>query len=518
MKAPPRLLPLLLPLPAANSCLILHRLPDTMRALLLFLFLLFSVSIFLSLSPNSSSNHFFYDGLNFTTDAPSTIVAALPNPSFPSNHAVQEPAEQLPPSSAARGDYQIESTSILFPDWQVLVIVSRDVQLISGEEFVCLYPNKEASPARFSGVLPSTNQSIFKCLLPERCRRLKEMKQPVLVRSSLSSSEEESPRWLLRWAYLAYESFSTETDVVLFVKGVNNKQGFNRPAEKLKCVFSNADAVTTTAVTISEQEVFRCRHPDITALGPLNAGTGVKISLEISESDNEKTIVPSVVYYTPPWRRRIANSQPKLQICAGTMVYNAAKFLREWVIYHSGIGVEKFFLYDNDSDDDIQSVVGALNQEGYKVETMPWIWPKSQEAGFSHLAVYAKESCDWMMYIDVDEFVFSPRWSSAAQPSNWMLKSLIPNRRVKLETAVVNHYKYQAWSEFRVKFRRRVSAYVIDWKKTVNPASKDRAPGLGFREEKPGDWERRFCEVKDRRLQWLTLKWFGGGYKMAWQR
>ncbi|CAN1315580.1 Glycosyltransferase family 92 protein At1g27200 [Linum perenne] len=608
MKAPPRLLPLLLPLPAANSCLILHRLPDTMRALLLFLFLLFSVSIFLSLSPNSSSNHFFYDGLNFTTDAPSTIVAALPNPSFPSNHAVQEPAEQLrakltnsrsvdppAPSSAARGDYQIESTSILFPDWQVLVIVSRDVQLISGEEFVCLYPNKEASPARFSGVLPSTNQSIFKCLLPERCRRLKEMKQPVLVRSSLSSSvvsfpPPESPRWLLRWAYLAYESFSTETDVVLFVKGVNNKQGFNRPAEKLKCVFSNADAVTTTAVTISEQEVFRCRHPDITALGPLNAGTGVKISLEISESDNEKTIVPSVVYYTPPWRRRIANSQPKLQICAGTMVYNAAKFLREWVIYHSGIGVEKFFLYDNDSDDDIQSVVGALNQEGYKVETMPWIWPKSQEAGFSHLAVYAKESCDWMMYIDVDEFVFSPRWSSAAQPSNWMLKSLIPNRRVgqvsircnefgpsgreshpeegvtqgydcrrkldnrhksivlleaidysllnavhhfrlkrsgggeykwkkvKLETAVVNHYKYQAWSEFRVKFRRRVSAYVIDWKKTVNPASKDRAPGLGFREEKPGDWERRFCEVKDRRLQWLTLKWFGGGYKMAWQR
>ncbi|CAN0927423.1 Glycosyltransferase family 92 protein RCOM_0530710 [Linum grandiflorum] len=600
MKAPPRLLPLLLPLPAVNSSHILHRLPETFRALLLFLFLLFSLSILLSLSPSSSPrHHFFYSAANFTSTA-----FVLPS------HAVREETViELMNSTSIDDDHtpppcRIESDSILFPDWQVLVIVSRDImiQSISGEGFVCVYPNRESSPARFSGVIPSTNQSVFKCLLPERCRRQREMKQPVLVRSSSEvvvsfPPPPESPRWLLRWTYLAYESFSAETDVVLFVKGVNNKQGFNRPVHELNCVFfgQENDVVTTTAVTSSEQEVFRCRHPDLTALGLTLNATGLKISLEITESgvNNGKTIVPSVAYYTAPLpRRTIAESaQPAMEICAGTMVYNAAKFLREWVMYHSSIGVEKFFLYDNDSDDKIESVVGELNSEGFKIETVRWIWPKSQEAGFSHLAVYARGACNWMMYIDVDEFVFSPRWSTAAHPSNRMLKSLIPSHRrvgqvsircnefgpsgleshpeegvtqgydcrrrldnrhksivlleavdysllnavhhfrlggggeykwkkVKMETAVVNHYKYQAWTEFRAKFRRRVSAYVIDWKKAVNPASKDRAPGLGFREEKPHDWERRFCEVKDRRLQWLARKWFGGGGGdgMAWQR
>ncbi|CAN1818623.1 Glycosyltransferase family 92 protein At1g27200 [Linum perenne] len=533
--------------------------------LILFIFIYLSVSILLTLSPSSSPRDSFYPRCNSTT---STTVQQFP----------------------------IHSVSVLFPDWEVLVIVSRGapMSITSGEEeFVCVYSNTATSPARFSGTLPSTNQQIFKCLLPEKFRRMQDIRSPVLLRSSADLSGRSFPKKpLLRWTFLAYESFSTENDVVLFVKGVKSKQLLNRPPHQLRCVFSNPDddsAVTTTAVTSSVQEVFRCGHPDFTEFGP--EATEFKISLEISDSVRT-VLVPSVAYYSP-WRR-IEIPRPKLQVCAATMLYNSAKFLREWVVYHSGIGVDKFFLYDNDSNDSLQSVVGSLNREGYRIETVPWIWPKTQEAGFSHAAVYAKESCDWMMFVDVDEFVFSPRWSSAPEPSNQMLKSLIsensnsnvgqvsircnefgPSGResnpeegvmvgydcrmrmenrhksivlleaiddslqnavhhfrlrdsgeykwnqVSLGSAVVNHYKYQAWSEFRVKFRRRVSAYVVDWKRSENLASKDRAPGLGVRAVKPKDWEWKFCEVKDERLKDVALRWFGfggGNYRLTWQR
>lgn len=92
---------------------------------------------------------------------------------------------------------------------------------------------------------------------------------------------------------------------------------------------------------------------------------------------------------------------------------------------------------------------------------------------------------------------------------------------MSLENAVVNHYKYQAWPEFRTKFRRRVSAYVVDWKETVNPTSKDRTPGLGFQPIEPEGWSEMFCEIRDERLKMFTQRWFGSltpnGFKMVWE-
>ncbi|TKY75331.1 Domain of DUF23 [Spatholobus suberectus] len=279
------------------------------------------------------------------------------------------------------------------------------------------------------------------------------------------------------------------------------------------------------------------------------------------------------------------------------MVYNVAKFLREWVMYHSKVGVENFILYDNASDDDLSSVIEELRAEGYNISTLFWIWPKTQEAGFSHSVVYSKSKgmCGWIMYVDVDEFVFSPSWRRERVPS---LKSLLPlqrgtarsrigqvsmrclefgpsgqrrhpeegvtqgytcrrrgeqrhksvvlvdavdpslwnvihhfqlneeegfrSKQVSVEEGLVNHYKYQAWDEFKSKFRRRVSAYVVDWTQNVNPNSKDRTPGLGFQAIEPKDWTHRFCEVRDPMLKSLTRAWFGSvtpnGYRMAWQR
>ncbi|XP_021600933.1 glycosyltransferase family 92 protein RCOM_0530710 [Manihot esculenta] len=562
----------------------------TPRRILLFAF--FSLFLCVSFSLFSSHNSIYANHL-------SVNYSSLP-PIHPTRLA----------SSSFQDFIFIHTQSVLLPDWQVLVIVSpeTDSQLLSCGNFICVYPNNATAPATFSGILPSTNQTTFKCLLPRSTRRRLPFAAPIL-------SDKESPvPWLysppqqelIRWTYLVYESFSTEDDVVLFVKGLNNRQGLNRSPREFKCVFfveeaNNDSGTVKTTVTSSIQEVFRCGHPDLTAFGSIDEHDHdhnpikLKLSVEETTATGAKKVVPSVAYYTP--RRKRAKSQPKSLLCASTMVYNVGKFLREWIMYHSKIGVEKFILYDNDSDDDLISIVKNLNEEGYNVETLLWLWPKTQEAGFSHAALYAKDSCKWMIYIDIDEFIFAPSWDNSSQPSDQMLKSLLPpsstsrrhmigevwimcnefgpsNQRshpaegviqgytcrrrlenrhksivlleaiddsllnvihhfslnkcyrmkqLSLEVAVVNHYKYQAWAEFKAKFRRRVSAYVVDWMSSLNPLSKDRTPGLGYEAVEPRGWENKFCEVRDDRLKMLTRRWFGkqmgsrGTYRMAWQ-
>lgn len=394
-----------------------------------------------------------------------------------------------------------------------------------------------------------------------------------------------SPKVLLRWNFIVYDSFTTENDVVLFVKGVNNRQGVNRPPSDFRCVFGD-DPLTAvrTSVTSSVQEVFRCNRPEITGNRPMS------VTVEILENDRTVVMIPSLARFFPDIRRTIVQSERKSQLCACTMVYNVGKFLREWVMFHSKIGVEKFILYDNDSDDNLGAQVESLINEGYDVRIVYWVWPKAQEAGFSHCALYSAQISDWAAFIDVDEFFLSPTWLESRQPSTNMLRSLLPKEpelervgqvsircnefgpsdqavhpiegvtqgytcRIRVDQrhksivylpaiddsllnvihhfkikdgynsiqigtsqAIVNHYKYQAWPEFRAKFRRRVSAYVIDWRQNLNPRSNDRAPGLGFEPIEPPGWAQRFCEVRDEKMKVLTRRWFGVSEStMAWQ-
>ncbi|XP_043713665.1 glycosyltransferase family 92 protein RCOM_0530710-like [Telopea speciosissima] len=508
----------------------------------------------------------------------------------------------------------LDTVSILVPDWEVLLIhlpenPSSSNAAVDDDRYYCLFQNNATSPAKPSGILPSTKATIFKCVLPDSIRRIRPFLQPILTKrrkfwpwtESESESSGGSPE-LLRWGFLVYESLSTEDDVILFAKGVNNRQGINRQPSELRCVFGDG---VITEVTSSCQEVFRCRHPDENALARLpqgGKGKTMKISLQLlvqgreEEKEKEKValMVPSVAYYTPS--HKPASQEGKSLLCACTMVYNVAKFLKEWVLYHSKLGVDKFILYDNGSDDGLEEVVSQLLRESHNVTTFLWPWAKTQEAGFSHCAMHAKDSCTWMMYIDVDEFFFSPSWLNYSYPSTNMLRSLLPKSstssvslpvgqismrcldfgpsnqrsnpvqgvtqgytcRRRLEQrhksivlldaidasllnaihhfrlkegyrgkwlsrngAVVNHYKYQAWPEFKTKFRRRVSAYVADWTQEVNPKSKDRTPGLGRMPVEPTGWANKFCEVNDTGLQWVTQRWFGfksrTGFKMAWQ-
>eukprot|EP00253_Pinus_taeda_P030220 PITA_30220 len=410
----------------------------------------------------------------------------------------------------------------------------------------------------------------------------------------------------VKWNSLVYENIVQSDeygdDLILFAKGINRRRGNNAKPRNLRCVFNST---VETAVTVSAQEIFRCKQPE-KRLRP--ALLGAKVTLR-SIRKNNRFPFPSVAYYHPDHIFPILRKESrKLKLCACTMVFNGAKFLKEWIVYHSHLGVEKFIIYDNNSDDNLEEIIKFMADSGYNMWRHPWPWAKTQEAGFAHCALQARDSCHWVMFTDIDEFIFSPLWLKQLRPNSTfnalglllmnktkttqminsnssasggprvgqvsincrnfgpsylkshppqgvtqgytcrenleqrhksivLLDALSPSLlnvihhfelkpgyktiRLASSEAVINHYKYQAWIEFKAKFRRRVSAYVADWKESKNPLSQDRAPGLGSEAIEPAGWESKFCQVNDTALREFTSKVFrvttGSIPVMQWQ-
>jgi hypothetical protein len=70
--------------------------------------------------------------------------------------------------------------------------------------------------------------------------------------------------------------------------------------------------------------------------------------------EEEEPIVPSVAIPVPLPLVAQSSSSEKKMVCACTMVRDVAKFLGEWVVYHAAVGVDRFFLYDNGSQDELR--------------------------------------------------------------------------------------------------------------------------------------------------------------------
>ena len=59
------------------------------------------------------------------------------------------------------------------------------------------------------------------------------------------------------------------------------------------------------------------------------------------------------------------------QLCACAVFQNEARFLKEWIEYHRLVGVEKFYLYNNNSTDAFNTVLYPYLNNGV-VELIDW--------------------------------------------------------------------------------------------------------------------------------------------------
>lgn len=92
------------------------------------------------------------------------------------------------------------------------------------------------------------------------------------------------------------------------------------------------------------------------------------------------------------------------------------RFLKEWLDFHLAIGVDHFYLYDNNSTDDYREVVKPYIDKGI-VTLIDWPYQQSQVKCYKHcLEEYCNET-KWIGYIDADEFV-CPKY--AATIKEWL--------------------------------------------------------------------------------------------------
>jgi hypothetical protein len=102
-----------------------------------------------------------------------------------------------------------------------------------------------------------------------------------------------------------------------------------------------------------------------------------------------------------------------LSVCSS--YHDDATYLAEWIEFHRAVGVERFFLYNNHSTDDHETVLKPYVEAGIAEVTD---WPVPIQA-YGHTAaglIRAFDDCigrhrhdtRWMAFLDVDEFLFSP--------------------------------------------------------------------------------------------------------------
>jgi hypothetical protein len=107
-------------------------------------------------------------------------------------------------------------------------------------------------------------------------------------------------------------------------------------------------------------------------------------------------------------RNAMVDRRVRDELAVAAIFKDEAPFLDDWLTFHSGIGVSHFYLYNNFSTDQFRDVL------------QPWIarrrvtlhdWPVSagQMSAYRHCVRHKAGDVRWIAFIDIDEFLFSPR-------------------------------------------------------------------------------------------------------------
>lgn len=315
---------------------------------------------------------------------------------------------------------QIEGR-VLFPD-HVLVLVNKNDLLGKYTYFECVYGRNTSDDV---GVVKEKSLSVdvygeseFGVLV--RCPLPPVNYSAVVNLTNFRSNGlwKESNQTVSSWENVAYAATLDGNTVVVFVKGLNLRPDRESDSSQFSCHFGLGNfgkeggfALRTKAITAA-QEVVRCSLPLSIRRSPEKA-QGIRITIgmlpHIHAKAHEHVLLPSVAKITElKSERRKDVENGKYDLCVCTMVWNQASALREWITYHSWLGVERWFIYDNNSDDNIKDVIEELETENYNVTRHVWPWIKTQEAGFSHCALRAKQECNWVSFMDVDEYFYFP--------------------------------------------------------------------------------------------------------------
>ena len=88
---------------------------------------------------------------------------------------------------------------------------------------------------------------------------------------------------------------------------------------------------------------------------------------------------------------------------------NEGPYLKEWIEYHKIVGVERFYFYDNESDDNTKEVLEPYIKDGtvvyHFVPNHPITQQRPQVEAYNDAIFKYRDRTRWMAIIDIDEFI-----------------------------------------------------------------------------------------------------------------
>jgi hypothetical protein len=98
----------------------------------------------------------------------------------------------------------------------------------------------------------------------------------------------------------------------------------------------------------------------------------------------------------------ITKQKHKLAICSS--LKNEAEYLEEWVSFHHGIGVEHFYLYENQSTDDTRRKIKELAKR-FPITLRVVDAQPGQQIATRHYIHHHATDAEWTAFIDGDEYI-----------------------------------------------------------------------------------------------------------------
>ncbi len=92
------------------------------------------------------------------------------------------------------------------------------------------------------------------------------------------------------------------------------------------------------------------------------------------------------------------------ELSVAAIMKNEGPYLKEWLDFHILAGVDKFYLYDNDSTDDTTKILAPYIRRGI-VEYTYFPGERRQNPAYIDALNRFSDKTKWMAFIDLDEFI-----------------------------------------------------------------------------------------------------------------
>lgn len=97
-------------------------------------------------------------------------------------------------------------------------------------------------------------------------------------------------------------------------------------------------------------------------------------------------------------------ASPKYNLAVCAIAKDEGKYFKEWIEWHRSQGVEKFYIYDNESTDSTKEVLEPFIESGL-VEYVYFPGYRRQLAAYDDCLAKHRYDARWLAFIDLDEFI-----------------------------------------------------------------------------------------------------------------